>query len=166
MGGRRRKLFGVEMNNHVLCSRGRRLKITWDLNRSASKGQFTATMERKGERTNAQLNIFDSSIEEVYLQRAQFAEGLSNYWGTFTVAILGFFCWPCSFTACCNWLSKWSSNVLPSSQTFKRELKAKEPVIMSALDTVHLFLADQSIRGPESHLSTPKGNFRNPIVIG
>ncbi|XP_032889087.1 dystrophin isoform X3 [Amblyraja radiata] len=41
-------------------------------------------------------------------------------------------------------------------RTFKRELKAKEPVIMSALDTVHLFLADQSIRGPESHLSTPK----------
>ncbi|XP_078264997.1 dystrophin isoform X3 [Rhinoraja longicauda] len=41
-------------------------------------------------------------------------------------------------------------------RTFKRELKAKEPVIMSALDTVQLFLAEQSIRGPESHLSAPK----------
>ncbi|XP_062906974.1 dystrophin isoform X1 [Mobula hypostoma] len=41
-------------------------------------------------------------------------------------------------------------------RTFKRELKAKEPVIMSTLDTVNLFLADQSIRGPESLLSVPK----------
>ncbi|XP_051871046.1 dystrophin isoform X2 [Pristis pectinata] len=41
-------------------------------------------------------------------------------------------------------------------RTFKRELKAKEPVIMSALDTVHLFLADQPIKGPESLLSVPK----------
>ncbi|XP_067896656.1 dystrophin isoform X2 [Heterodontus francisci] len=41
-------------------------------------------------------------------------------------------------------------------RTFKRELKAKEPVIMSALDTVRLFLADQPIEGPESLLSSPK----------
>ncbi|XP_067848893.1 dystrophin isoform X11 [Heptranchias perlo] len=41
-------------------------------------------------------------------------------------------------------------------RTFKRELKANEPVIMSALDTVHLFLADQPIEGPESLLSPPK----------
>ncbi|XP_069746216.1 dystrophin isoform X6 [Narcine bancroftii] len=39
---------------------------------------------------------------------------------------------------------------------FKRELKSKEPVIMSALDTVHLFLADQPIRGPESLLTGPR----------
>uniref|UniRef100_UPI00398ED900 dystrophin isoform X4 n=1 Tax=Pristiophorus japonicus TaxID=55135 RepID=UPI00398ED900 len=41
-------------------------------------------------------------------------------------------------------------------RTFKRELKAKEPVIMSALDTVHLFLAEQPIEGPETLLSSPK----------
>ncbi|XP_048458781.1 dystrophin isoform X1 [Rhincodon typus] len=41
-------------------------------------------------------------------------------------------------------------------RTFKRELKAKEPVIMSVLDTVHQFLADQPIEGPESVLASPK----------
>ncbi|XP_078415979.1 dystrophin isoform X2 [Cetorhinus maximus] len=41
-------------------------------------------------------------------------------------------------------------------RTFKRELKAKEPVIMSVLDTVRLFLAEQPIEGPESLLSSPK----------
>uniref|UniRef100_A0A4W3GT32 Dystrophin n=1 Tax=Callorhinchus milii TaxID=7868 RepID=A0A4W3GT32_CALMI len=35
-------------------------------------------------------------------------------------------------------------------RSFKRELKSKEPVIMSALDTVRLFLADQPVEGPES----------------
>ncbi|XP_078088635.1 dystrophin-like isoform X6 [Mustelus asterias] len=41
-------------------------------------------------------------------------------------------------------------------RTFKRELKAKEPVVMSVLDTVRVFLADQPIEGPESLLSSPK----------
>ncbi|XP_043556668.1 dystrophin isoform X1 [Chiloscyllium plagiosum] len=41
-------------------------------------------------------------------------------------------------------------------RTFRRELKAKEPVIMSVLDTVRQFLADQTIEGPESVLASPK----------
>uniref|UniRef100_A0A4W3GWI8 Dystrophin n=1 Tax=Callorhinchus milii TaxID=7868 RepID=A0A4W3GWI8_CALMI len=40
--------------------------------------------------------------------------------------------------------------VQQQNDVHRRELKSKEPVIMSALDTVRLFLADQPVEGPES----------------
>uniref|UniRef100_A0A8C2U5D8 Dystrophin n=1 Tax=Coturnix japonica TaxID=93934 RepID=A0A8C2U5D8_COTJA len=41
-------------------------------------------------------------------------------------------------------------------RTFKRELKTKEPVIMNALETVRLFLADQPIEGLEKVYPEPR----------
>ncbi|XP_042722576.1 dystrophin isoform X11 [Lagopus leucura] len=41
-------------------------------------------------------------------------------------------------------------------KTFKRELKTKEPVIMSALETVRLFLADQPAEGLEKVYPEPR----------
>uniref|UniRef100_A0A803XWU3 Dystrophin n=1 Tax=Meleagris gallopavo TaxID=9103 RepID=A0A803XWU3_MELGA len=41
-------------------------------------------------------------------------------------------------------------------RTFKRELKTKEPVIMSALETVRLFLADQPVEGLEKVYPEPR----------
>ncbi|XP_052530119.1 dystrophin isoform X14 [Tympanuchus pallidicinctus] len=41
-------------------------------------------------------------------------------------------------------------------RTFKRELKTKEPVIMSALETVRLFLADQPAEGLEKVYPEPR----------
>ncbi|XP_072205225.1 dystrophin isoform X13 [Excalfactoria chinensis] len=41
-------------------------------------------------------------------------------------------------------------------RTFKRELKTKEPVIMNALETVRLFLADQPIEGLEKAYPEPR----------
>lgn len=43
-------------------------------------------------------------------------------------------------------------------QAFKRELKAKEPVIMSALDTVRIFLTDHPFEGLEKLYHEPRGN--------
>lgn len=41
-------------------------------------------------------------------------------------------------------------------RTFKRELKTKEPVIMNALETVRLFLADQPVEGLEKVYPEPR----------
>lgn len=41
-------------------------------------------------------------------------------------------------------------------RTFKRELKTKEPVIMNALETVRLFLADQPVEGLENVYPEPR----------
>ncbi|XP_074850648.1 dystrophin isoform X3 [Carettochelys insculpta] len=41
-------------------------------------------------------------------------------------------------------------------RAFKRELKAKEPVIMSALETVRMFLAEQPLEGQEKLYQEPK----------
>ncbi|XP_075446396.1 dystrophin isoform X18 [Ascaphus truei] len=41
-------------------------------------------------------------------------------------------------------------------RVFKRELRAKEPVIMSALDTVRIFLADQPFEGLEKLYQEPR----------
>ncbi|XP_021263836.1 dystrophin isoform X10 [Numida meleagris] len=41
-------------------------------------------------------------------------------------------------------------------RTFKRELKTKEPVIMSALETVRVFLADQPVEGLEKVYLEPR----------
>lgn len=44
------------------------------------------------------------------------------------------------------------------SQAFKRELKTKEPVIMSALETVQMFLAEKPLEGLEKLYQEPRGN--------
>uniref|UniRef100_A0A669QI21 Dystrophin n=1 Tax=Phasianus colchicus TaxID=9054 RepID=A0A669QI21_PHACC len=55
-------------------------------------------------------------------------------------------------------------------RTFKRELKTKEPVIMSALETVRLFLADQPVEGlekvyPESRELSPEERAQNVTKV-
>lgn len=54
------------------------------------------------------------------------------------------------------------------SQAFKRELKTKEPVIMSTLETVRIFLTEQPLEGLEKLYQEPRGNWMwncNNILI-
>lgn len=54
------------------------------------------------------------------------------------------------------------------SQAFKRELKTKEPVIMSTLETVRVFLTEQPLEGLEKLYQEPRGNWMwncNNILI-
>lgn len=60
-------------------------------------------------------------------------------------------------TKCNNWHTN-SLLYCFISQAFKRELKAKEPVILSALETVRIFLAEQPLEGLEKLYQEPRGN--------
>lgn len=54
------------------------------------------------------------------------------------------------------------------SQAFKRELKTKEPVIMSTLETVRIFVTEQPLEGLEKLYQEPRGNWMwncNNILI-